>query len=159
AGADRARRRHAQPRAHAGIGRALRLRDRLPGARQGRLRQHEAAVPGLRRALRVLPVEGRVSECADLSGLRDAGKLRFARSLTMSESPEQMHARLCGVIAAAQFELLSEPHAWTRLGEPWRPPADALAVVRDGAAWYALRPVPQNSVGAYRIVVFHFAEG
>jgi len=77
----------------------------------------------------------------------------------MSESPEQMHARLCGVVAAAQFEVLSEPHAWEQLGEPLRPPADALAVVRDGAAWYALTPASRNAAGAYRILAFHFAEG
>jgi hypothetical protein len=32
-------------------------------------------------------------------------------------------------------------------------------VVRDGSAWYALTSVPPNATGAYRILVFHFAEG
>jgi len=36
---------------------------------------------------------------------------------------------------------------------------NALAVVRDGSAWYALAAVPPNTAGAYRILVFHFAEG
>jgi len=77
----------------------------------------------------------------------------------MSESAEQMHTRLCTVIAAAQFEVLSQPYAWEPVSEPSRIPADALAMVRDGSAWYALTSVPTNATGAYRILVFHFAEG
>ena len=77
----------------------------------------------------------------------------------MSESTKQMHKRLCRAIAAARFEVLSHPYAWQQVGEPSRPPADALAVVRDGSDWYALTSVPPNATGAYRIVVFHFAEG
>jgi hypothetical protein len=77
----------------------------------------------------------------------------------MSESAEQMHKRLSCVIAAARFEVLSQPYAWQRVGEPSRLPADALAAVRDGSAWYALTSVPAGAAGAYRILVFHFAEG
>jgi hypothetical protein len=77
----------------------------------------------------------------------------------MSESVEQMHKRLCSVIAAARFEVLSQPYAWEQVSEPSRLPANALAVVRDGSAWYALTSVPANAKGAYRILVFHFAEG
>ena len=78
----------------------------------------------------------------------------------MSESAEQMHKRLCNVIAAAQFEVLSQPYAWQQVSEPFRLPANTLAVVRDGSAWYALTSVPPNdATGAYRILVFHFAEG
>jgi hypothetical protein len=77
----------------------------------------------------------------------------------MSESAEQMHKRLCSVIAAARFEVLSQPHAWEQLSEPLRLPANALAVARDGSAWYALTSVPPSATEAYRILVFHFAEG
>ena len=34
----------------------------------------------------------------------------------MSESTQQMHERLCGVIAAARFEALSQPYAWQLAG-------------------------------------------
>ena len=77
----------------------------------------------------------------------------------MLESAEQMHARLCSVIAAARFEALSQPYAWEQVSEPSRVSTNALAVVRDGSAWYALAGVPPNTAGAYRILVFHFAEG
>ena len=70
-----------------------------------------------------------------------------------------MHERLCGVIAAARFEALSEPYAWEPMSGSSRLPANALAAVRDGSAWYALTPVPPDATGAYRILVFHFAEG
>jgi hypothetical protein len=56
----------------------------------------------------------------------------------MSESAEQLHKRLCSVIAAARFEVLFQPYAWEQVSEPSRLPANALAVVRDGSAWYAL---------------------
>ncbi len=36
----------------------------------------------------------------------------------MLESAEQMHARLCSVIAAARFEALSQPYAWEHVSEP-----------------------------------------
>ena len=77
----------------------------------------------------------------------------------MLESAEQMHARLCSVIAAAQFEALSQPYAWEQVSEPSRVSTNALALVRDGSAWSALAAVPPNTAGAYRILVFHFAEG
>ena len=77
----------------------------------------------------------------------------------MPESTEQTHERLQGVLAASRFEALFQPYAWVELGKPLQPPADALAAVRDGAAWYALAPVSANATGAYRILVFHFAEG
>src|SRR6516164_8418971 len=80
-------------------------------------------------------------------------------AIIMLESAEQMHARLCSVIAAARFEALSQPYAWEQVSEPSRVSTNALAVVRDGSAWYALAGVPSNAAGAYRILVFHFAEG
>jgi hypothetical protein len=77
----------------------------------------------------------------------------------MVESAEQMHKRLCGVIAAARFQMLPQPHAWEPVSQTSQLPTDALAMVRDGSSWYALTPVPPNAAGAYRILVFHFAEG
>ncbi len=70
-----------------------------------------------------------------------------------------MHERLRGVIAAARFDALVEPYAWAKLGKSPQLPADALAAVRDGAAWYALTPVAPDAAGAYRVLAFHFAEG
>jgi hypothetical protein len=70
----------------------------------------------------------------------------------MSESAEQMHKRLCSVIAAARFEALSQPYAWQQVSKSSRLPANGLAAVRDGSAWYALTSVPPNATGAYRIL-------
>jgi hypothetical protein len=77
----------------------------------------------------------------------------------MSESTQEMHTRLCGVIAAARLESLSQPYAWQLISHPSQLSATALAAVRDGSAWYALTSVPPEASGAYRIVAFHFAEG
>jgi hypothetical protein len=77
----------------------------------------------------------------------------------MAETTEQMHRRLCGVIAASQFDALSQPHAWQSLSASSQLPDNALAAVRDGASWYGLVPVAPDTVGAYRVVAFHFAEG
>ena len=77
----------------------------------------------------------------------------------MSESAEQMHARLCRVIAAARLEVLSQPYAWEQVSEPSRVPINALAVVRDGSAWYALTAVPPNTTGAYRILGISLCRG
>jgi hypothetical protein len=77
----------------------------------------------------------------------------------MPESADQMHERLCGAIAVARFDTLSQPYAWRQLSQSLQLPTNALAAVRDGSAWYALAPVPPDATGAYRILVFHFAEG
>src|SRR5882724_7047633 len=77
----------------------------------------------------------------------------------MPETTEQMHARLCGVIAVSRFEALSQPYAWQPLSTSSQLSDDALAAVRDGSSWYALTPVSPDAVGAYRVFVFHFAEG
>jgi hypothetical protein len=74
----------------------------------------------------------------------------------MPESPEQMHERLCGAIAAARFEALSQPYAWQQVSQSLQLPTNALAAVRDGSAWYALAPIPPDATGAYRILVFHY---
>ncbi len=77
----------------------------------------------------------------------------------MPESTQRMHVRLCGVVAVARFEALSEPYAWQLVGQPSQLPTNALAAVGDGTAWYALTPVPSEATVAYRVFVFHFAEG
>ena len=77
----------------------------------------------------------------------------------MSETPEQMHNRLIAVMAAARFEPLPQPYAWQRVDTLLKLPPGALASVRDGLTWYALAPVSPEAAGAYRILVFHFAEG
>src|SRR5207249_11720606 len=59
AGPHRARRGHRRASADAGVGGSLRAGHRLPGHRQGRPRQHESAVPRVRRVVRVLPRERR----------------------------------------------------------------------------------------------------
>jgi hypothetical protein len=76
----------------------------------------------------------------------------------MPESNEQ-HQRLSGVIAASRFEVLSEPYAWQEISKPLQLPANGLAAVRDGSTWYALTAASPEATGAYRILVFHFAEG
>jgi hypothetical protein len=77
----------------------------------------------------------------------------------ISETPEQINQRLCGVIARARFTVLAEPHAWQPLARSAPLPASAIAVVRDGEAWAALVPTTTDAAGAYRIFAFHFAEG
>jgi hypothetical protein len=85
--------------------------------------------------------------------------IRNTGSFQVLESTQQMHKRLCGVIGAARFETLSQPYAWQPVNQPSQLPTNALAAVRDGSAWYTLTSVPFESNGAYRILVFHFAEG
>jgi hypothetical protein len=34
-----------------------------------------------------------------------------------------------------------------------------LLTLQNGSAWYALTAVPPSTTGAYRILIFHFAEG
>jgi len=77
----------------------------------------------------------------------------------MPESTEQLHERLSRVIAASRFEALSQPYAWQQVGKLSQLPATALAAVRDGSTCYALTAVAPEATGAYRILVFHFAEG
>jgi hypothetical protein len=75
------------------------------------------------------------------------------------ETDSEMHDRLRGVLAAAKFEVLPQPHAWQEIKDTPGLPVAALAAVRDGSAWYALAPVASGTAGAYRILMFHFAEG
>src|SRR5262245_53480110 len=100
-----------------------------------------------------------LNACGDSMPDRRAAGPISRGAIIMLESAEQMHARLCSVIAAARFEALSQPYAWEQVSGPSRVSTNALAVVRDGSAWYALAAVPPNTAGAYRILVFHFAEG
>src|SRR5262249_36535897 len=72
-------------------------------------------------------------------------------------SPCRNRPRRCtSAFAAARFEALSQAYAWQQVSKSSRFPATALAVVRDGSAWYALTPVQPDATGAYRILVFHF---
>jgi hypothetical protein len=77
----------------------------------------------------------------------------------MTETPGEMHVRLCGVIARARFTVLSESYAWQPILRSSPLPDGALAVVRDSDSWAALTPVAPGAAGAYRIFAFHFAEG
>jgi hypothetical protein len=77
----------------------------------------------------------------------------------MQETVEQMHHRLCGVIAESQFEALPRAYAWQPIRQTNHAPDDALALVRDGSSWHALMPSSPDAKGAYRIFAFHFAEG
>ena len=77
----------------------------------------------------------------------------------MPEATDQMHRRLCSVIAAAGFEALPEPYAWRPVSASSPLPDDALAAVRDGSAWYALAARSADAAGSYRVLAFHFAEG
>jgi len=77
----------------------------------------------------------------------------------MREATEQMHERLSGIMAASRFEALSQPYAWQQVSKLSQLHATALAAVRDGSTWYALAAVTPEAAGAYRIMVFHFAEG
>src|SRR5947207_13075475 len=67
---------------------------------------------------------------------------------TMAETAEQMHERLRGVVAVAQFEAVSRPYAWQPLGNSSQLSDNALAAVRDGSTWYALAPVAPEAPGA-----------
>ena len=58
-----------------------------------------------------------------------------------------------------QVRSASQPYAWQEVKGAPNLPAPALAVVRDGSAWYALAPVADGTASAYRILMFHFAEG
>ena len=77
----------------------------------------------------------------------------------MTETPEHMHARLCGVIGQAQFSVLGDAYAWQPIAHTSALSDNALAAVRDGASWAALLPANAEADGAYRIFAFHFAEG
>jgi hypothetical protein len=77
----------------------------------------------------------------------------------MQETTDQMHNRLCGVIAASRFEAFSEPYAWQPVSKSSQLTENALAVVKDGASWYALTASLRDVEGSYRILTFHFAEG
>jgi hypothetical protein len=52
----------------------------------------------------------------------------------MTETPEQMHARLCGVIGQAQFSVLGDAYAWQPITHASALSDNALAAVRDGAS-------------------------
>jgi hypothetical protein len=77
----------------------------------------------------------------------------------MQETADQMHDRLRAVIAASRFEAFAEPYTWQSVSKLSQLPDNALAVVKDGASWYALTESSPDVEGSYRIFAFHFAEG
>jgi hypothetical protein len=78
---------------------------------------------------------------------------------TMQETIQEMHDRLLEVITKYGFEVCSQPDKWQRLADRSQIPAEALAVVKDGEAWFALAPAAHPTEGSYRVVAFHFPEG
>src|SRR4051794_39460649 len=85
--------------------------------------------------------------------------IRTRGGFTFPESPEQTDERLRCVIAAGRFAVRIQPYAWQPVAQPSQLPHAALAAVRDRSAWYALTSVSPDATGAYRVLVFHFAEG
>ena len=80
--------------------------------------------------------------------------------MSMTETSEQMDARLLRVIAQAQFEVFPADYIWQPMSRDQRPSRDAIACVRDGEVWYEFVPAPTStSAQRYRVVSFHFKEG
>src|SRR5215813_11638452 len=88
------------------------------------------------------------------------GALARGSSMSMTETSEQMDARLLRVIAQAQFEVFPADYIWQPMSRDQRPSRDAIACVRDGEVWYEFVPAPTStSAQRYRVVSFHFKEG
>jgi len=78
----------------------------------------------------------------------------------MSETTEQMQARLLGVIARARFEVLPDDYVWSSLSLGHAPAREAIACVRDGDEWSQFVPASSAALSPrYRVVSFHFKEG
>lgn len=76
------------------------------------------------------------------------------------ETQEQMEARLLGVIAESQFDVLADDYIWQPMEADRAPARDAIACVRDGSMWHEFVPAPVGaSAQRYRVVSFHFEEG
>jgi len=76
------------------------------------------------------------------------------------ETQEQMEARLLGVIAESQFDVLADDYIWQPMEADRAPARDAIACVRDGSMWHEFVPAPVGtSAQRYRVVSFHFKEG
>lgn len=80
--------------------------------------------------------------------------------MAVTETADQMNARLLGVIAQSRFDVLPDDYIWQPMN-PAHGPADvAIACVRDGDVWNQFVPVPTGaSAQRYRVVSFHFKEG
>jgi hypothetical protein len=77
-----------------------------------------------------------------------------------AETDDETEARLLGVIAKADFEVLGGDYCWWRMGDNQAPSHDAIACVRDGPVWSEFRPAASNAdAERYRVVSFHFREG
>jgi hypothetical protein len=78
----------------------------------------------------------------------------------MSETPEQMQARLLAVISRSRFEVLPGDYVWAPMSLGHAPAREAIACVRDGDAWNQFVPASSGAAAQrYRVVSFHFKEG
>src|SRR3989441_6325499 len=114
-GADRARRRHGCAPAHARVPGTLCARDRLPGDGEGRPRQHGETVPGVRRAVRLLPCEGEVTEASVRSESRRALGQRGRRK---TERESEGELPVGDAAREPSPEARVEPHVLRRSGLP-----------------------------------------
>jgi diadenosine tetraphosphate (Ap4A) HIT family hydrolase len=73
------------------------------------------------------------------------------------ETANATQARLLQVIGHADYEVLPGLYAFRPLAAGAKPRDDALACVRDGAAWSELAPVDDPATGmVFRVFAFHF---
>ncbi len=78
----------------------------------------------------------------------------------MQESDQAFDERLCRVIAQADTEFYDQDYLWQAMADGEAARADALACVRDGAAWHQFVPAEPGSgeAGRFKVVCFRFAE-
>ncbi|WP_037895919.1 DUF6196 family protein [Streptomyces sp. NRRL S-920] len=74
------------------------------------------------------------------------------------ESPHETRARLRGVLADADFEVL--PGSWAYheypAGPVPQPSAEVLALVRDAQSWSVLEPARGGEAEVFGVFAFHF---
>ena len=76
-----------------------RVRDWIPGERERRLRQHDETVPRVRRALRLLSIEGEVTEA--LIECHDEGGREIPAQCHPARTPWRRHGALGALDAAS----------------------------------------------------------
>ena len=78
----------------------------------------------------------------------------------MDETDAEFDARLCRVIAQADTDFLDDDYVWRPLGDGKSPRPDAIACVRDRAAWHQFVPAhgADGGDGRFTVVCFRFAE-
>jgi len=80
--------------------------------------------------------------------------------MTVTETSEQMDARLLSVIAQARFDVFPDDYIWQPMSPDQRPARDVIACVRDGDVWNQFVPArASSSAQRYRVVSLHFKEG